>query len=84
MSRVSLDIEQLILGDYGAAAAMISLSVLIGKCNLIQMFFLIFWEMVFFGLNLAICARVGMRDIGGSIWIHTWGAFFGVAASYFF
>lgn len=60
MDRIDLNIDRLILGDYGAAAAMITLSVLIGKCNLVQMFFLILWEMVFFGLNWAIIMRVGV------------------------
>jgi ammonium transporter Rh len=84
MERVHLNLEILIMGDYGAAAAMITLSVLIGKCNLVQMFFLILWEMVFFGLNLAIIQRVGIRDAGGSVWIHTFGSFFGLGASFFF
>ena len=41
--------------------------------------------MVFYGLNEAILVqKLGVLDIGGSMVIHTFGAYYGVAASYFF
>ena len=44
-----------------------------------------FWEMVFWGLNVAICTESIMGvDMGGSVIIHAFGCFFGLAASYFF
>jgi len=47
--------------------------------------FLTFFEMIFWGLNMAICVDVlGATDMGGSIVIHAFGAFYGLAASYFF
>ena len=42
-------------------------------------------EIVFYGLNEAIGAGLFKAvDIGGSMYVHTFGAYFGVAASYFF
>lgn len=43
------------------------------------------WEMFFYGLNEAIVAgKIGATDMGGSMLVHLFGAYFGVAASFFF
>ena len=73
------------MGDFGAAAAMITFGVILGKCNLQQLLFLTFWEMIFYGLNEAICVgKFSVTDAGGSILVHTFGAYFGIGASFFF
>jgi ammonium transporter Rh len=85
MHRIELNIESLIVGDFGAGASMISFGVILGKCNIQQLFILFFWEMIFYTMNEAVCVNnFGVRDVGGSMIIHTFGAFYGVAASYFF
>ena len=64
---------------------MITFGAILGKCNLQQLFFLVFWEMFIYGLNAAICfGKLGIFDTGGSIVIHMFGAYYGVAATYFF
>jgi len=41
--------------------------------------------MIFYGLNEAICVqKLNVTDAGGSILVHTFGAYFGIAASFFF
>jgi len=46
--------------------------------------FLVFWEMIFYGLNAAIGFNIlKYTDMGGSMYIHTFGAYFGLAATYF-
>jgi ammonia channel protein AmtB len=41
--------------------------------------------MIFWGLNEAIgVTKIQATDMGGSIFVHTFGAYYGLAASYFF
>lgn len=85
LDYIYIDLTHLIYGDFAAGAAMITFGAILGKCNLQQMFFLVWWEMVWYGLNEAVCNVVfGVTDAGGSILVHTFGAYFGVAASYGF
>ena len=43
------------------------------------------WEMCFFSLNEAIgVLKFQATDMGGSIFVHSFGAYFGLGASYFF
>lgn len=80
-----MSIESLIIGDFGAGAAMITFGAILGKCNLQQLMFLVWWEMIWYGLNESICVNVfKVTDAGGSIIIHTFGAYFGLASTYFF
>jgi len=41
--KIDINLESMILGDFGAGAAMITFGVLLGKINLQQLMFLIFW-----------------------------------------
>jgi len=83
--KIRIDLEHLVMGDFAAGAAMITFGALLGKINLQQMFFLIWWEMIFYGLNEAICTKIlYVSDQGGSMLVHVFGAYFGIAASYGF
>ena len=43
------------------------------------------FEIIFYTLNEAICVIfLQAVDMGGSMYVHTFGAYFGLAASYFF
>jgi len=42
-AKIEVNLESMILGDFGAGAAMITFGVLLGKINLQQLMFLIFW-----------------------------------------
>ena len=42
-ARIEVNLESMILGDFGAGAAMITFGVLLGKANLQQLMFLVFW-----------------------------------------
>jgi ammonium transporter Rh len=43
------------------------------------------FEMIFWGLNMAICIdALKAVDMGGSIVIHAFGCYFGLAASFWF
>jgi len=85
LHKIHLDLTHLIVGDFGAGAAMITFGAILGKANLQQLFFLVWWEMIWYGLNEAICVSMfSVTDAGGSILVHTFGAYFGVAATYGF
>jgi len=83
--KITLDIPSLIIGDFGAGCVLITFGALLGKCDLPQLFVLATLEIIFYALNEGICAGVLMAvDMGGSMYVHTFGAYFGLAASYFF
>jgi ammonium transporter Rh len=85
MHKINLDIPALIIGDFGAGAVLITFGAILGKCSLAQLWCLATLEVIFYGLNEAICAGVLMAvDMGGSMYVHTFGAYFGLAATYFF
>jgi ammonium transporter Rh len=83
--RIELNIESLIIGDFGAGAVLISFGALLGKCSLQQLWLLATIEIIFYSINEAIGAGIlSAVDMGGSMFVHTFGAYFGLAASYFF
>jgi len=81
--RVHINITTLIKGDFAGGAVMISFGALLGKVTFTQMMLLSLIEIIFFSLNEAISLKLGIADIGGSMVIHMFGAFFGLAASAF-
>ena len=82
---IHLDVATLVVGDFCAASCMITFGAILGKADLFQMWLLISLEVIFYGLNEGIGVSVFKAvDIGGSMYIHTFGAYFGLAATYFF
>lgn len=83
--KIELDITSLIAGDFGAGAVLISFGALLGKVSLKQLWLLTTFEIIFYSLNESIgVSAFGAVDIGGSMFVHTFGAYFGLAASFFF
>ena len=83
--KISLDITSLILGDFGAGAVMITFGAVLGKVSLPQLWLLATLEIVFYALNETICVlEFKAVDMGGSMYVHTFGAYFGLAATYFY
>ena len=64
---------------------MITFGALLGKADLFQLWILVTLEIIVYTLNEAIGVFYYQAvDIGGSMFIHTFGAYFGLAASYWF
>ena len=85
LQKIELTLESLIIGDFGAGAAMITLGAVLGKANLQQLLVLVFLEMIFWAINESIGVGIlKATDMGGSMFVHAFGAYFGVAASFFF
>jgi ammonium transporter Rh len=83
--KIHITMESLITGDFAAAAVLITFGAILGKCTWTQLFVLATLEIIFFGLNETICVGfLGAVDMGGSMYVHTFGAYFGVAATFFF
>ena len=83
--KIHLNVISLIQGDFCAGACMITFGAVLGKVDLFQLWLLVTMLCVIYGLNEAICVeKFKAVDMGGSMYIHTFGAYFGLAASYFF
>jgi len=70
-------------GGVVAAAVLITFGVLLGKVNPLQMLIIGILETICVVLNMYLGYTVmGANDIGGSIFVHTFGAYFGLAISF--
>ncbi|KAJ6240154.1 rh50 [Anaeramoeba flamelloides] len=75
-----LAIPSLVEGMFGAAAVMISFGAVLGKTTPLQLLLIAFFEIIFYAFNIFISVfKIGLIDIGGSLIIHTFGAYFGIA-----
>ena len=83
--KIELSIGALLDGDACAAACLLTMYALLGKTTFTQLFFLMTCESVWFCVNMVLVVNVlQCHDVGGSLIIHMFGCFFGVAATYFF
>lgn len=83
--KVPLTLESLVEGDFCAAAALITMGALLGKTTFAQLFVLVTLECVAYAINVIVILEVlKCHDVGGAITIHQFGAYFGLAATYFF
>ncbi|CAD7082792.1 unnamed protein product [Hermetia illucens] len=78
--KVSLD--SLIDGDISAAVPLISMGALLGRTTPIQLLFMGLVEIAIFALNEYVqLDMLRVTDVGGSITVHAFGAYFGLAVS---
>jgi len=74
---------KLIDGDIAAAVVLISFGALLGRTNPAQLLVMCFFELMVWAVNFHICVEyLGIIDVGGSIVVHCFGAYFGLAASF--
>lgn len=82
-SKVQLTVGRFIFGDFGAAAVLVSLGVVLGTLSPLQMLVMALMEIVIYSLNAVVCYYAfKIADIGGSMCIHAFGAYFGLAVSF--
>jgi len=79
--KVTVNLDSLIFADFCSAAVLITYGVLLGKVSPFQLLFIAIVEVVFFSVNEAIGFSMGITDVGGSMVVHMFGAFFGLACS---
>eukprot|EP01083_Nonionella_stella_P018615 51813_1 len=74
---------KLVDGDIATAVVLISFGALLGRTNPAQLLLMCFFELIFWAINFYICIELlGIVDVGGSIVVHTFGAYYGLAVSY--
>ena len=74
--------RSLVGSDFASAAVLITMGAVLGKASPFQLIIIAFFELMFYSANEALNVHVYMAaDIGGSMIIHTFGAYFGLAVS---
>ncbi|EGZ23728.1 hypothetical protein PHYSODRAFT_296028 [Phytophthora sojae] len=75
-----IDVPTLINGDFAAGAVLISFGALLGKITPTQLVWMTFLEIIFYAINeFVLTEYLEVVDAGGSMVIHAFGAFFGLA-----
>lgn len=82
-SNYLLSMDSIIDAEFSAATLLISFGALIGRATPIQMCILAIAESVFYALNkvFIVFGYFQAEDVGGTMTIHMFGAFFGLAAA---
>nr|XP_039259428.1 ammonium transporter Rh type B-like isoform X1 [Styela clava] len=81
-NRILLDITSFMEADFAVATVLISFGALLGKTSPVQLLVMATLEVIFY--NISIYVGVGIFkaiDVGGSIFLHAFGAYFGLSVS---
>lgn len=82
-TKITLNLDSFILADFAAAVVLITFGALLGKVSYQQLMVICFCEIIFFAANENMNTKwFKTSDIGGSVVLHTFGAYFGLAASW--
>jgi len=74
--------DSLVVGDFAAGAILISFGALLGKITPSQLLVMAILEIIVYALNEQICVeKYKAVDMGGSMYVHSFGAYYGLAAS---
>ena len=80
---IYLDISKLITADFSAAAVLITFGVVLGKVSRLQLFIICILEVLMFAVNeFVLLQELKIADAGGSLVIHCFGCYFGLAVSF--
>ncbi|KAM6279307.1 ammonium transporter Rh type A [Porphyrio hochstetteri] len=80
--KIRVDIKSMINADFSTAAALISFGAVLGKTSPVQMLILTILEITLFACNEHIVTDIlKATDVGASMTIHTFGAYFGLAVA---
>jgi ammonium transporter Rh len=80
--KIEINLGTVLLADFAAAATLITFGALLGKVTPTQLLILGFLQMIFFTINENVILKIGIMDVGGSVIVHVFGAYFGLAASW--
>lgn len=79
-----LSMATLIDSEFAAATLMITFGAVIGRATPLQLLIICISQSFFYAVNkvVLVLGIIGSEDVGGSMTIHMFGAYFGLAASY--
>eukprot|EP00475_Leptophrys_vorax_P030950 TRINITY_DN466_c0_g1_i1.p1 TRINITY_DN466_c0_g1~~TRINITY_DN466_c0_g1_i1.p1 ORF type:complete len:487 (+),score=131.67 TRINITY_DN466_c0_g1_i1:94-1554(+) len=81
--KIEISLADVIMGDFSAGVILITFGVLLGNASPLQMLIIALIEVVVSVLNETLCSEVlYIVDGGGSMFVHMFGGFFGLAVSY--
>ncbi|KAG7197375.1 hypothetical protein KM043_018482 [Ampulex compressa] len=84
-SKAYLSLESLLSADVAVATPLISMGALLGKTTYIQLVFMGILELIMFTVNKYVGEHILMAvDAGDSMFVHAFGAYFGLAVSFVF
>jgi len=80
--KIKINTISLITADFCAGAVLISFGAVLGRFSAEQLLVMAVFEVIFFSINEALLVeRLKVADIGGSLVIHTFGAYFGLTVA---
>ncbi|KAI6071707.1 Ammonium transporter Rh type A [Aix galericulata] len=80
--KIHVDINSMINADFSTATALISFGAVLGKTSPVQMLILTILEITIFACNEHLVTEIFQAtDVGASMTIHAFGAYFGLAVS---
>lgn len=81
-STVELDITYLVEGDFAAGCVLVSFGAVLGKVNSFQLLVMATIEVMIYSFNVGLGQKsLHAIDMGGSMYVHTFGAYFGAACA---
>ena len=81
--KIQLSMTTFILADFAAASVLITFGAILGKVTKpAQLILIAVSEVIFYAINEEIGKVLHISDIGGSMVIHAFGAYFGLGVSY--
>ena len=82
--RHAISMPLMVEGMFGAGAVLITFGAVLGKTTPSQLVVIAFWEVIFYSLNFMVGSLyLHASDAGGSMFVHAFGAYFGVALAFF-
>ncbi|KFZ52932.1 Ammonium transporter Rh type A, partial [Antrostomus carolinensis] len=81
--KIHVDIKSMINADFSTATALISFGAVLGKTSPVQMLILTILEITIFACNEHLVTEIlQATDVGASMTIHAFGAYFGLAVTF--
>ncbi|XP_046871342.1 ammonium transporter Rh type A [Hypomesus transpacificus] len=80
--KIKVSVEKMINADFSTATVLISFGAVLGKTSPVQLLIMTILEITIFSINEHIVVQIlGANDVGASMIIHAFGAYFGLAVA---